>query len=54
MIEVNRKLYMDEETGDRGPDFADVKALLGQVIRADWTRVSEADHSGAACTSEGS
>ena len=32
MIEVNRSLYMDEETGERGPRYPDIKALLQRVI----------------------
>ena len=35
MIEVNRSLYMDEETGERGPRFLDIKALLERVITSD-------------------
>ncbi len=35
MIEVNRSLYMDEETGERGPRFLDIKALLERVITFD-------------------
>jgi N-formylglutamate amidohydrolase len=32
MIEVNRRLYMDEEAGERGPEFNDIKALIGRII----------------------
>lgn len=35
MIEVNRRLYMDEETGSRGPRFLDIKALFEHVITSD-------------------
>ena len=35
MIEVNRSLYMDEETGERGPRFLDIKALLESVITSE-------------------
>ena len=35
MIEVNRSLYMDEETGERGPRVLDIKALLERVITSD-------------------
>ena len=34
MIEVNRRLYMDEETGARGPRFLDIKTLLEHVTAA--------------------
>ena len=32
MIEVNRRLYMDEETGARTPRFGEMKTLLTSVI----------------------
>ncbi len=35
MIEVNRSLYMDEETGERGLRFIDIKAMLERVISFD-------------------
>lgn len=39
MIEVNRKLYMDEETGVRDPRFSDIKALLERVITTDLSKI---------------
>lgn len=33
MVEVNRRIYMDEHTGRRLPDFADVRARLSELIR---------------------
>ena len=35
MIEINRSLYMHEETASRGPRFLDIKALLDAVITSD-------------------
>ena len=32
MIEVNRRLYMDEEAGERSPGFQDLQATLGRVL----------------------
>jgi N-formylglutamate amidohydrolase len=34
MVEVNRRLYMDEATGARRPEFANVSAALGTMIDA--------------------
>jgi N-formylglutamate amidohydrolase len=33
MIEVNRRLYMDEETGFRGARFEEIRALIGGLLR---------------------
>jgi N-formylglutamate amidohydrolase len=33
MVEVNRKLYMDEKTGNRGTSFQHMKGLCAQFIR---------------------
>ncbi len=38
MLEVNRRLYMDERTGLRGPNFLDIKTLVGRVITSDLSR----------------
>lgn len=35
MIEVNRSLYMDEAAGERGPEFSDIRALVGRMITSD-------------------
>ncbi len=35
MIEVNRSLYMNEETGERRPRYVDLKATLERVITSD-------------------
>ncbi len=35
MIEVNRSLYMDEETGERGPRFLDIRTLLERTITSE-------------------
>ena len=35
MLEVNRSLYMEEETGERGPRFLEIKSLLERVITSD-------------------
>lgn len=32
MIEVNRKLYMDEETGEKVPAFGELQRVLGRVL----------------------
>jgi N-formylglutamate deformylase len=34
MIEVNRRLYMDENTGLKRPDFEQVRAAVGRLIIA--------------------
>ncbi|MDO5132072.1 MAG: N-formylglutamate amidohydrolase [Eubacteriales bacterium] len=33
MIEINRRLYMNEETGEKTAEFSSLKALIGRVIR---------------------
>jgi N-formylglutamate deformylase len=33
MVEVNRKLYMDEKRGNRGPSFKYMKGLCAQFVR---------------------
>jgi N-formylglutamate amidohydrolase len=32
MIEVNRRLYMDEETGERLPDFGEMRGAVSQML----------------------
>jgi hypothetical protein len=32
MIEVNRRLYMDEETGERSPSFGDVRQAISEML----------------------
>ncbi|MGH7490684.1 MAG: N-formylglutamate amidohydrolase [bacterium] len=32
MIEINRRLYMDEETGSRASSFIAIETLVGSVI----------------------
>ena len=32
MVEVNRGLYMDEATGDKGTDFERIKGLMGEFV----------------------
>jgi N-formylglutamate amidohydrolase len=32
MIEVNRRLYMDEQSGRRSPDFNQVRAAVGRLV----------------------
>ena len=34
MIEVNRRLYMDENTGLKRPDFGQIRAVVGRFIVA--------------------
>jgi N-formylglutamate amidohydrolase len=34
MIEVNRRLYMDENTGLKRPDFGQIRAVVGRLIIA--------------------
>jgi N-formylglutamate amidohydrolase len=34
MIEVNRRLYMDEQSGRRSPDFNQVRAAVGGLVEA--------------------
>jgi len=34
MIEVNRRLYMDEQTGERRPDFATIQTRVQDVMRS--------------------
>jgi hypothetical protein len=34
MIEVNRRLYMDENNGLKRPDFEQVRAAVGRLIIA--------------------
>ena len=34
MIEVNRRLYMNEATGERGPAFADVASAVRSIVSA--------------------
>jgi N-formylglutamate deformylase len=34
MIEVNRRLYMDENTGLKRPDFGQIRAVVGRLIVA--------------------
>ena len=34
MIEVNRRLYMDEQSGRRSPDFDQVRAAVGRLIES--------------------
>jgi hypothetical protein len=34
MIEVNRRLYMDEQSGRKGPDFDQVHAPVGRLIES--------------------
>lgn len=43
MIEVNRKLYMDEETGTAGPRFTDLQTLLRRVMTSDLFGVLRTD-----------
>ena len=43
MIEVNRRLYMDEGTGSRGASFLDIKTLLERVIASDLPNASRTD-----------
>ncbi len=41
MIEVNRRLYMNEITGERNANFEKIRAQLGESLRAivtDWER----------------
>ena len=33
MIELNRKLYMDEATGEKRGSFDDVRAMVLEVVR---------------------
>jgi hypothetical protein len=32
MIEVNRRLYMDEETGNRLPTFGSVQSVVSEML----------------------
>jgi N-formylglutamate amidohydrolase len=32
MLEVNRRLYVDETTGDRVPAFGEMQRMLGRVL----------------------
>jgi hypothetical protein len=32
MIETNRRLYMDEETGERRPSFGEVKQAISEML----------------------
>jgi len=34
MIEVNRRLYLDETTGKAGERFGDVQSMLARVLQA--------------------
>ena len=34
MIEVNRRLYMNEQSGRRAPDFNQVRAAVGRLVEA--------------------
>lgn len=43
MIEVNRRLYMDEGTGSRGPSSLDIKTLLERVITSDMPNTLRTD-----------
>ena len=45
MIEVNRKLYMDEGTGERLPSYAAVKAALGDALKTIASYWSESGNS---------
>jgi N-formylglutamate deformylase len=33
MVEINRRLYMDEATGERGPGFSDIQDLVQSVLK---------------------
>jgi hypothetical protein len=34
MIEVNRRLYMDEETGERLPSFGAIRQAISEMLAA--------------------
>jgi N-formylglutamate amidohydrolase len=34
MVELNRSLYMDESTGEKSADFADLESLVAACISA--------------------
>jgi N-formylglutamate amidohydrolase len=33
MVELNRRLYMDETTGERGPGFSGIQDLVRSVLK---------------------
>jgi N-formylglutamate amidohydrolase len=43
MIEVNRRLYMDEHSGAKGPGFEQVSGVLGRLIVAAAETAARAD-----------
>jgi hypothetical protein len=47
MVEVNRRLYLDEVTGKMGARFSHVQSMLAEVLKAltdsQWDRASTLD-----------